>query len=200
MQSRSKGFTLIELLIIVAIITILSAIAVPNFLEAQVRSKISRARSDLRTYAVAINAYVVDHNRPPVGFVEPLPYLDPHRYLTYHMMTTPISYMTTLPLDPFNPTDKEESKYYHYHTFGYKLKTEYINAWTLKCDKAFTRGYSWVMYSVGPCRIDSFPMVEDMLSNPTDPNNIAAIYDPSNGSVSVGKLYVSNKGVLSCPM
>lgn len=200
MASAKKGFSLIELLIIVAIITILSAIAVPNFLEAQVRSKVSRAKSDLKAYSIAINAYAVDHNRPPVGFIEPLPYQDPHRYLTYHLMTTPVAYMTSLPLDPFTPADKEESKYYHYHTFGYKLKTEYINEWTIKCDKAASRGYTWIMYSVGPFRIDSFPMVEDMLANPKEPKNIAALYDPSNGSISAGKIYISNKGVLACPM
>ena len=66
MLKRVKGFTLIELLIVVAIIAILAAIAVPNFLEAQTRSKVSRVRSDLRSYATAIESYYVDNNSYPV--------------------------------------------------------------------------------------------------------------------------------------
>ncbi len=67
---RRKGFTLIELLIVVAIIAILAAIAVPNFLEAQVRSKVSRAKSDMRTMATALESYIVDHNNPPYGYIQ----------------------------------------------------------------------------------------------------------------------------------
>ena len=62
---RSKGFTLIELLIVVAIIAILAAIAVPNFLEAQIRSKVSRAKADLRSIATALESYYVDQNVYP---------------------------------------------------------------------------------------------------------------------------------------
>ena len=64
-----RAFTLIELLIVVAIIAILAAIAVPNFLEAQVRSKVSRAKADMRSVATALEAYRTDFNRYPADGV-----------------------------------------------------------------------------------------------------------------------------------
>ena len=65
MLRRVKGFTLIELLIVVAIIAILAAIAIPNFLEAQTRSKVSRVKSDQRTLGTALESYYIDNNAYP---------------------------------------------------------------------------------------------------------------------------------------
>ena len=61
-RKSTHGFTLIELLVVVAIVAILAAIAVPNFLEAQVRSKVSRVKADMRTVATALESYAIDNN------------------------------------------------------------------------------------------------------------------------------------------
>ncbi len=66
-MKKLRGFTLIELLIVVAIIAILAAIAVPNFLEAQTRSRVSRAQSDMRSLATGIESYFIDYNQYPAA-------------------------------------------------------------------------------------------------------------------------------------
>ena len=67
MLRREKGFTLIELLIVVAIIGIIAAIAVPNLLTAIQRSKRSRSVADIRAIGTALGSYQVDNNIFPIG-------------------------------------------------------------------------------------------------------------------------------------
>ncbi len=114
-----KGFTLIELLIVVAIIAILAAIAIPNFLQAQIRAKVSRAKADMRSMATAIESYYVDYNAypactaekqysiasqaniPDTGFCT-FRYYDPDTDpVKANGLTTPVAYMSTIPFDPF---------------------------------------------------------------------------------------------------
>ncbi|MCB9770557.1 MAG: prepilin-type N-terminal cleavage/methylation domain-containing protein [Candidatus Omnitrophica bacterium] len=57
-----KGFTLIELLIVIAIILILIAIALPNFLEAQERAKVTRAKGELRSITTAAHEHLLTYN------------------------------------------------------------------------------------------------------------------------------------------
>ncbi len=62
---KQRGFTLIELLIVVAIIGIIAAIAIPNLLNAIDRGKQKRTMADMRSVGTAVESYAVDMNRYP---------------------------------------------------------------------------------------------------------------------------------------
>ena len=99
-KKNSKGFTLIELLIVVAIIAILAAIAIPNFLAAQTRAKVSRAKGEMQTLATALESYYVDNSTYPDDLLvaEGYPYYIPN------CISTPITYISSGKLrDPMRP-------------------------------------------------------------------------------------------------
>jgi prepilin-type N-terminal cleavage/methylation domain-containing protein len=180
---RAGAFTLIELLIVVAIIAILAAIAVPNFLEAQVRSKVSRMKADIRTIATAVESYGVDHNAYP-----------PHRDALdneigypdrYFFLTTPISYLSTIPARDVFAVD----------AIGGQGGSELWVSWTNFKSFADTHAlaavdetHRWMLRSRGPDGENEGNSVRNAFMNGGIAAGPSMIYDPTNGSVSRGDL------------
>lgn len=192
-MKKPNAFTLIELLIVVAIIAILAAIAVPNFLEAQVRAKVSRAKADMRSLVTAVEAYVVDNNHYPLAVALDAPHEftisytnEPIESLAPYRITTPVAYMTALPRDPF--PDKEQTD--PHQTFHYldqqsaevrgepELIPEHYEALY-----GTPRNFRYWMFTVGP----DLNHDEDLTK--ADPEIATAVYDPTNGTVSNGDIY-----------
>lgn len=200
---RQTGFTLIELLIVVAIIAILAAIAVPNFLEAQVRAKVSRAKTDMRTIAVAEEAYRVDWNTYSHSNGAQHNPWDPDgrgRWAGLGELTTPIAYITTIPLSPFGQVsvwgvpNQRRWPVFHLGTgnSGTKQNTEQpwnsrpegfpADCFIIECD-----GPDNMKDSRDPFLISDFPWKN---ANPNDaPAILAIVYDPTNGTVSRGEVF-----------
>jgi type II secretion system protein G len=205
---RGGGFTLIELLIVVAIIAILAAIAVPNFLEAQTRSKVARVKADMRTLATALESYTVDNTRHPIGMNEGNEnnlglWLIVDRIQAYAQITTPIAYLTSIPPDPFYGKRgafnyNTQTRSTHEDAFQYQTNqglpplSKTSNQW-----KGVTaNGYTWQLFSQGPRMYGGAPWVFTMLCYPHTggvlPTNI---YDPTNGTISQGYIVRTNKGI-----
>jgi len=62
-NKKRGGFTLVEIMIVVAIIALLAAIAVPGFLRARKRSQASRILNDLRLIDAAVDQYAIENNK-----------------------------------------------------------------------------------------------------------------------------------------
>ncbi|HUT23612.1 MAG TPA: prepilin-type N-terminal cleavage/methylation domain-containing protein [Sumerlaeia bacterium] len=194
-----KAFTLIELLIVVAIIAILAAIAVPNFLEAQVRSKVSRVHSDLRSIATAIESYITDYGKPAPGQEDIGRLLGiSGQYklcldIATSQLTTPIAYISSYPSDPFNknsplgdvPDGRTTYLYFAFTSDEIPGAGQDIE---LRC---YAMGYTWATQSKGPAKSNSiYGGLHSHLADRT-----GFVYDPSNGTRSEGTIIRTNKGV-----
>ena len=199
----AAAFTLIELLIVVAIIAILAAIAIPNFLEAQTRAKVSRAKSDLRTLALAVEAYRLDHNKYPLTSDEKgepiVPYppvgLGPEVFETRlsALLTTPVAYVTTLFEDPFaaQKPDEEDPRIvegtgYHYGYYDYAVANDGLEGKWDFTQVVLIRGgnpavIEYFVSSHGPDldHDDDEELIDD---------DAGVAYDPTNGTASSGDI------------
>ncbi len=95
LSRKNEGFTLIELLIVVAIIGIIAGIAIPNFLGARTKARVTRAFADMRAIADALESYSVDN----ISYPADLDALTP-------------DYITNLPNDPFGTAEVPGYRYY----------------------------------------------------------------------------------------
>jgi len=196
-----RGFTLIELLIVVAIIAILAAIAVPNFLEAQTRAKVSRVKSDMRTIATAMESYSVDTNVYPEE--SPLNLNGFLSTISLKRLTTPVAYLTSLGacVDVFNTQQLvgqgnglENGQPFLFANY----KQFYPNRGFADPDLAFP---GWAAVSFGPDKVNgtagNTPASRAMIQLPPQVSKFGEAgltswydckYDPTNGTVSQGDI------------
>lgn len=177
-MKQPSAFTLIELLIVVAIIGILAAIALPNFMNAQVRAKVARAQSEMRTIENALQMYQTDRGAYPSQ-----PALSGNFYFGYTMLTTPVAYLSGLLDDPFARANMNEDLVFddlYEFTFGQAGRPNTTELF-------LTGNLRWNMYmieSVGPDGIDDFYPSLDFPAHPPQ----FQFYAPSNGLRSRGDL------------
>ncbi|MCC5875496.1 MAG: prepilin-type N-terminal cleavage/methylation domain-containing protein [Candidatus Sumerlaeia bacterium] len=196
MKPSRHAFTLIELLIVVAIIAILAAIAVPNLLEAQTRARVSRVKADLRTIATAIESYTVDNNRPPHdGF-----FGEPHWgwVNAQRQLTTPIAYMTTILRDPFQDPEFDDTTYPGHTHFldgplgrknhAYDYGSAIWHGVPQGNSPGFVRNFRFSPWKIGSAGPDL------RFVNEGSNYGMGEFYDPTNGTVSAGDIYRSRLG------
>lgn len=208
-HSCLTAFTLIELLIVISIILILISIALPNFLEAQIRAKVVRSDAEMRGLATALESYRSDWPRYPAQATYEFTPFNPKIVLPgnncYSLMqlTTPIPYIKQLPLDLFAPQGGEKIRNgttgsmitphpadaAHGITYFYWSQDSLRHSRQVETADAMKRnGINYCLLGLGPNReFDTINL------NPNDMRNIRInaahwIYSPTNGTNSKGDL------------
>lgn len=186
-----KAFTLVEVLIVVTVVALLALVAVPNFAEAENRSRVSRVKTDFRALAVAIESYIADRGVQPremntswYGTGDQLTnssgQMSNVSQLMSNVLSTPVPYLSKARLiDLYRaqgaPADEQYYTYtdmitrrQRYPTSGFwQVAPEYYGRWRLLSvgpDRRFAHGFS---------------------------TSAQLAYDPTNGAYSLGNIFRS---------
>jgi prepilin-type N-terminal cleavage/methylation domain-containing protein len=184
---RHQAFTIGELIIVLIIIGILAAIAIPNFLEGSYRSPVTKVKSASRSLATAIEAYYVEHKaypamRPMTSFTKKAKRLSKVGGLTLMSiepgrpdiglagLTTPVAFISELPMDECAQKNV-------------KLKVPLAY---------YTDDNGWILFSPGNDKDYDLNPARDYDSSIPQPSEhliITATYDPTNGTNSDGDVW-----------
>ena len=199
-MGKTKGFSLIELLIVIAIISIITAIVVPNLMSANIRAKVSGVEADMGSIAIALEDYKVDHGDYPKDsrFSRSNSYASDIiaetsqafngksgsddgndaiglGYLVYPKADFEPTYLKRIAGDPFNNSGKEDwngTSGAHNHHYSY-----YTGKWSasgpVDCTSSDDSPQYWALVSYGPDKdrdIDSYSKAWNAI-DPNAPNH-----------------------------
>ncbi|MDX9754320.1 MAG: prepilin-type N-terminal cleavage/methylation domain-containing protein [bacterium] len=176
---KPAAFTLIELLIVVAIIGILAAIAVPNFMNARLRARIAATESNMKAIGTALEMYSIDHGKyPNTYYPGTTTFLNPRVY-RFIRLTTPVAYMSASVRDVFNTMDLEPNAVYPFwgpDTMDHRRLGTWFDHPEMEPYKHQKGG--WCIMSFGPDQ--DFESTE---------KQYLLVFNASNGLTSDGDLY-----------
>lgn len=221
-----KAFTLIELLIVVAIIGILAAIAVPNFMNAQTRAKVARQYADMKATVTGIEQLKLDKGVMLIDFWDDDTDWGKERLATIfanvgnvgeanrrmiHVLgplTSPVSYMSAVPVDPFAAKMEPNETGGHNERYGIWGNNTYLYVdWDLQDSSGGYGGYNsaanatisekwhsdmrkgdYVLFGFGPAAAKFY-------SSSSMGVRMWIPYDASNGLNSIGDIMMKNGSV-----